>query len=175
MCPKEGCVREFSSNAYLDQHLILGNCNYQSEKQCLTDRAKSLYFKKIHDGFPSSSSLYVEEIESSIVNNDDKVNLMGWAVKTKRKKVVFTDAQIQFIQQKFDIGKRTGKKVDPFCAAAEMRKLKQFEQKDFLSGQQIASRFSRLAQKDRKGDFAAAKDEEKKSLLKKEMMDHLNQ
>ncbi|CAG2234045.1 unnamed protein product [Mytilus edulis] len=56
MCPVEGCVREFSTNSNLDNHLLLGNCDYKLEKQCLTDLAITIYSKKIIDGFPSSTS-----------------------------------------------------------------------------------------------------------------------
>ena len=78
---------------------------------------------------------------------------MGWALRAKKKKTVFSTEQKQYMKEKFEVGKRTGKKVDPFYAADEMRNLGQFKKKDFLSEQQIASFFSRLAQMDRKGDL----------------------
>ncbi|CAC5411316.1 unnamed protein product [Mytilus coruscus] len=61
-------------------------------------------------------------------------------------------------QEKFDIGKVSGRKVDPFQAADEMRQLQEegkyvFSRKDYLTGQQITAYFSRLALKDRKTDL----------------------
>ncbi|CAC5379420.1 unnamed protein product [Mytilus coruscus] len=56
MCPIEGCVREFSTYSNLDNHLLLGNCDYKLKKQCLTDLAITIYSKKINEGFPPSTS-----------------------------------------------------------------------------------------------------------------------
>lgn len=178
MCPVEGCVREFATNSNLDNHLLLGNCNYQLEKQCLTDLAMTIYSQKIHQGFPSSTSVPVSECDTVISQERTCINQMGWALKGKKKKTVFSAEQKQYMKEKFDVGKRTGKKVDPFFAADEMRKLRQFEKKDFLSGQQIAGYFSRLAQMDRKGDdndMIAAKEEDQKTSLKTKIIEKLNQ
>ena len=52
--------------------------------------------------------------------------------------------------EKFKIGKRTGSKVDPCSAYKEMMYPGQFERRQFLSAQQIASYSLRLSQKVRK-------------------------
>ena len=95
----------------------------------------------------------------------------------KKRKTLFLTEQKQYMKEKFEVGKRTEKKVDPFYAAEEIRNLGLFKRKDFLSGQQIASFFSRLAQMDRKGDLddqIAAETEDQMMLLKQEMIDKIN-
>ena len=65
--------------------------------------------------------------------------------------------------EKFNVWKYEGCKVDPFTAAEEMQNGKLFHKEDFLTGQQIASFFSRLAQQNKKigpQDFMAAKEED---------------
>ncbi|CAC5386463.1 Synembryn-A,Synembryn,Synembryn-B [Mytilus coruscus] len=83
------------------------------------------------------------------------------------------------MKEKFDIGKVSGRKVDPFQAADEMRQLQEdgkyvFSRKDYLTGQQITAYFSRLALKDRKTDledFRSAEEETNKRCLKQEILD----
>ena len=75
--------------------------------------------------------------------------------------------QINFMKEKFEGGKKSGRKCDPFFAAEEIINMKCAEQFVFLknvylTGQQIASYLSRLAVKDRKtdlNDFLAAEQE----------------
>ena len=44
----------------------------------------------------------------------------------------------------------TGRKVDPYVAAAKIRGSGELKREEFLSGQQIESHSSRLCQRDRK-------------------------
>lgn len=80
----------------------------------------------------------------------------------------------------FDSGKKTGRKIDPYIAAEEMRTMKtddnkfMFSRNEYLTGQQIASYFSRLAVKDRQmdsNDFLAAEEEIKKEQLKDSILE----
>jgi hypothetical protein len=67
----------------------------------------------------------------------------GWALKSKKKRVIFNDDQIKFMKEKFYAGKRKGNKVDPYKAAADMRYLKDggqfvFKKEEYLTVQQIS-------------------------------------
>ncbi|MES9882798.1 MAG: hypothetical protein ABW185_18170, partial [Sedimenticola sp.] len=102
---------------------------------------------------------------------------IGWALKTKKPKTVFSSAQKKFMVDKFQIGKTTGKKVDPHVAAAEMLNGGVFKKKEFLTGQQIASYFSRLSQQGKHtdaGDYAAATDEVVKNEIKSKIATNLH-
>lgn len=78
---------------------------------------------------------------------------------------------------KFNIGKLTGNKVDPYLAAEQMRMSGKFSREEFLFGQQISSFFSRLFQQDKKScsvDYEAAVYEESKDSLKSAIQDILS-
>ena len=79
---------------------------------------------------------------------------MGWALKCSRPRGArFSTKQKEYLSAKFQIGERTGLKADPASVATAMRKAKDvngerlFESTEFLTAQQVASFFSRLAAK----------------------------
>ncbi|CAC5391746.1 unnamed protein product [Mytilus coruscus] len=98
----------------------------------------------------------------------------GWAV--------FSQSQVNYMKEKFCIGKVSGRKVYPFQAGHEMRQLQEegkyvFSRKDYLTGQQITAYFSRLALKDRTTDledFRSAEEETNKRCLKQEILDSVS-
>jgi hypothetical protein len=109
-------------------------------------------------------------------------NLMqGWALKSKKKRVIFRESQKNYMKDIFYAGKRTGSKIDPYKASLEMRQLKvgevfAFTKDDYLTPQQISSYFSRLALKDRNleiEDFKPAEEERCKEELKSNILKHL--
>ena len=65
----------------------------------------------------------------------------------------FTDKQRQYLNAKFQIGERNGRKADPTDVSKAMRTAKDsngerlFGYDDFLTSQQVSSYFSRLAAK----------------------------
>ena len=79
---------------------------------------------------------------------------MGWALKCSRARGArFSTKQKEYLSAKFQIGERTGLKEDPASVATAMRKAKDvngerlFDSTEFLTAQQVASFFSRLAAK----------------------------
>ena len=90
---------------------------------------------------------------------------IGWALKSSAKGKRFTRTQKEYLTSHFDLGEQTGHKVDPKNASNSMRKAKNpdglrlFQKSDFLSPQQIASFFSRLAKKRRQVDYSDTEDE----------------
>ncbi|CAG2239437.1 unnamed protein product [Mytilus edulis] len=168
-CPIEGCDRSFKNNSGLEQHIILGNCNYQLEKQSLMDRSKSEYSVKLDKLYPKTVNISCST--TSEIANTVKI---GWALKMKKKKTIFNVEQKQFMQDQFDIGKHTGRKVDPFEAAKLMmvevkNGERRFKKSEYLTGSQISGYFSRLSQKDRKmckEDITVSQNEDDKYNLK---------
>lgn len=153
---------------------MVGNCEIETSYS-LSDRSKVLYAKKLEN-----NNLYCPTIAPTSIQADSgHVNTVetGWALKQKKKFARFTPEQKEFMLEKYNIGKCTGSKVDPYVAATEMRSSGRFERMQFLTGQQIASYFSRLAQKERKLDdldFSAAKQETNKMEVKKEILSVLS-
>ena len=90
----------------------------------------------------------IEGSRSSVTNAPTLV--MGWALKsTHPRRSKFSDKQKQYLNAKFQIGERTGKKADPTDVCKAMRTAKDsngerlFGCEDFLTSQQICSYFSR--------------------------------
>ncbi|XP_062597522.1 uncharacterized protein LOC134258948 [Saccostrea cucullata] len=170
-CPVENCTKQFSTQRAVDDHVLMGTCSFATkERLCVTEKAKYIYAEKIMKMYPTNKEPGLLPVTSV---KDIKVRLpslpSGWALKETKGRVVFTNQQKEFMKEKFNIGKTTGNKVDPFCAAEEMRLSGKFKRADFLSGQQISSYFSRLVQLDKKTskeDYWAAVCEENQDLLK---------
>lgn len=81
---------------------------------------------------------------------------MGWALKpSQSSRTRFTEKQKDYLLSKFLIGVQTGQKVDAtsvsrsMVSARDANGVKLFNSTEFLTGQQVASYFSRLASKRR--------------------------
>ena len=79
---------------------------------------------------------------------------MEWALKSPpSRRTKFTDKQKQYLNVRFQIGERTGKKAEPSSVSKARRTAKDskgerlFGYGYFLTNQQISSYFSRLAAK----------------------------
>lgn len=176
-CPKDGCTRAFKTQCALEQHIIVGNCDYHNEKTT-QDKAKSMYGQKVNSLFHGTRV----QLDCNFNDCRTSESVKGWALKGKKKRTVFSQSQVNYMKEKFDIGKVSGRKVDPFQAADEMRQLQEegkyvFSRKDYLTGQQITAYFSRLALKDRKTDledFRSAEEETNKRCLKQEILDSVS-
>lgn len=173
-CPVETCSRQFSSQKAVDDHILLGNCS-AGEHMNITDKAKYIYANNIMQMYPLEKNIMLPVKPS--LEERQKSLLLGWAVKETRSRVTFSAKQKDFMVDKFNIGKLTGNKVDPYLAAEQMRMSGKFSREEFLSGQQISSFFSRLFQQDKKScsaDYEAAVYEESKDSLKSAIEDILS-
>ena len=87
---------------------------------------------------------------------------MGWALKTSKKSVRFTNKQINYLQSKFQYGEETGNKVDPADVSKDMRMVKDsngqklFTPDEYLTTRQISSFISREAARRRMKSMTAA-------------------
>ncbi|VDI16834.1 Hypothetical predicted protein [Mytilus galloprovincialis] len=174
-CPNEGCVRTFSRNSSLDQHVMLGFCDFRQEKQPLSDKAKSMYAEKVKESASFAGSITLASDNTQSESSSSELE-QGWALKFRKSQVQFSVHQKEYLIQKFDKGNQTGRKEDPVVVADEMRNEKtvtgkyRFSRNEYLTAQQITSFFSREVQKRKKmdsNDFTAAVEEDNKSNLKK--------
>ncbi|XP_052676632.1 uncharacterized protein LOC128158002 [Crassostrea angulata] len=179
-CANEECDRNFKTLSSLEHHQLLGNCSLRPEKNLL-DRSKVLYQEKLSTVNTTCSTFYEDHSQSSTAMNEKSVKQIGWALKIKKQKVFFNDDQKDFLNEKFNIGKLTGKKEDPAKVSRDMPYVKKdgkhrFGKEEYLTPTQVASFFSRLSQKDRKcedGDFLAASSDKKMCILKAEVLSRL--
>ena len=79
---------------------------------------------------------------------------MGWALKSSStQRTRLNENQKQYLTEVFKIGEQTGKKTDPSNVSKSMRKVRnidgssRFDASSYLTSQQVASFFSRLASK----------------------------
>ncbi|XP_076090297.1 uncharacterized protein LOC143062512 [Mytilus galloprovincialis] len=169
-CPVENCTKQFSNQRAVDDHILLGDCSFDgSERLNVTERAKYIYASKIMQMYPSNKDKLPSVPSNDFNTNHSSYLPMGWALKETKARVTFNAQQKEFMVDKFNIGKVTGNKVDPYVAAEEMRMSGKFKRSEYLSGQQISSYFSRLFQQDKKtssDDCVAALCEENKEHLK---------
>ena len=92
---------------------------------------------------------------------------MGWAMRSSQvKRTRFTANQKDNLTKKFDLGEISGQKSDPESVARAMMAARGnegnrlFTSAEFLTSQQVASFFSRLAAKRRLPDVMSGSDEE---------------
>lgn len=75
--------------------------------------------------------------------NEKSLKQIGWALKIKKQKVFFNDDQKDFLNEKFSIGKLTGKKEDPAKVSRDMPYVKKdgkhrFSKEEYLTPTQVA-------------------------------------
>ena len=154
-CPEEGCVKPFLRYSSLEKHLDCGKHKYALQQETLYDKAMTMYATKLERG-PCVLPEIVDDGASMSVEGDRSVLPMGWALKSagvQRKNL--TVAQNNYLTEVFQVGERTGQKVDPTSISKAMRRVKHsdgsnmFDKCDYLTPLQIAGFFSRLSAKKR--------------------------
>ena len=155
-CPREGCVRVFQRYSNLEKHLSFEKCCKYVERLTLMDLAKIEYASRLQKGIGQRPVFQSKLLESA---KEDPVSgaKEGWALRESKKSNRFKETQKEYLLQKFNIGQSTGKKAQAEVVAKDMRRAKGSDGKrlfsvaEFLSPQQIASYFLRLASKAKKG------------------------
>lgn len=155
-CPEEGCVKSFQQYSSLEKHLDCDKHKYALEHETLYDKAMVMYATKLEHGAGPVPQIDDEDIRISLEDDDsdDPALPMGWALKSAsitRKNL--TVAQKNYLTELFQAGERTGQKADATSVSKAMRRAKHsdgsniFDKGNFLTPQQIAGFFSRLAAK----------------------------
>ena len=149
-CPEEGCVMTYQRYSSLEQHIQCGKHKRALEQETLLDRAMLKYAYELKKGGSKVEELCDEACSRK--ETDCQVPTlplpMGWALKSSStRKTRFNSTQKDYLQKKFEIGEKTGRKLDPVTVSQEMRIAKDsngnrlFSCSDFLTGQQIQSFF----------------------------------
>lgn len=145
-CPVSGCTKSFLKNKSLEDHIIIGNCHFQSKFQSTSDTYKNLYALKVTQAVGHCFNLSMNAEETT----DTNILMKEWGLKSRKAHVIFSADQKKFLNEKFQIGQITGKKEDPVSVSLEMQSAvlngkRRFKREEFLVPQQIASYFSRYS------------------------------
>ncbi|XP_071947533.1 uncharacterized protein [Antedon mediterranea] len=162
-CREQGCIRSYQRYSSLEKHLDYENHKNALEHETLYDRAMKLYATQLEEGTSKNP-------EPTRTNDLPRFDIgpdlqMGWALKSSAKKTRFSVPQKTYLIDVFDVGEQTGQKADPCDVSREMRSARHsdgshlFSKSEFLTAQQIASFFSRLAKK-RRTDAAVHDDDD---------------
>ena len=150
-CPNISCIKSYQRHSDLENHLLYGKCEFLPVRETLMDQAKVLYHEKLCS--EASALPSVEGISQRHPSISTEVLTQGWALRSVRKAIRFSEAQRQYLESKFKVGQETGMKIDPANVAHDMRYArnqlgeKLFTVDEFLTAQQIQSYFSRKASK----------------------------
>ena len=150
-CPEEGCAKTFLRHSSLLRHLDCGKHQLVLERETLFDKAALEYQHQL-EGHGEDT---LEPILSAPISGAGTQYLtMGWALKAgASRRTRFTATQRSYLTDKFRRGEETGKKADPASVARAMMTAKDahgsrlFTRGDFLTSNQVAGFFSRLASK----------------------------
>ena len=93
-CPEEGCVKAYSRFANLQTHLDTGKHQMLLEQETL-------------------SRITSVQVAAQSKSDSSPPLLMGWALKTIKKKVRFTKKQTEFLTDQFRKGEYSGRKSGP--------------------------------------------------------------
>ena len=152
-CPEEGCVKSFQRFSSLEHHLDVGRHKYVLESLMLLDKAMMSYASKLEQGVATVDNP-VEDTGTAKAPDSRSSLSMGWVLKSSgTQRTRLTENQKQYLTEVFKIGEQTGKKADASNVSKSMRKVRnadgssRFDASSYLTSQQVASFFSRLASK----------------------------
>lgn len=148
-CPEINCIKEFVTFSGLQRHLDVGRHVLKVHEDNPPDYVK----KKWAEVCTSLTTKHVSApaATSSLSEEESDVH-MGWAVKSTRKVVRFSDKVKGHLLQLFIEGEDAGHKAHPAEVAMHMKKAKgKFSRQEWLTSQQVKSYFSRLTSLKRAG------------------------
>lgn len=119
-CTHEGCVKTFCRAEELDQHLLVGDCHLKLEKERSNDLVIQKYAKILQEENQEHYTLSCISKERT----GDNILEKGWGLKEGRKCARFSKKQKSYLENKFNIGLKSGRKEDPVSVSEEMRSLK---------------------------------------------------
>ncbi|CAO4377340.1 unnamed protein product [Caenorhabditis nigoni] len=156
-CPHPGCSSTFLKFYNLEKHLLRGKHNLSPEKMSLRDHALNLFVKNLEDASNTERCPIVanaiKEMKESTLDTDLK---MGWALPEKRTRKPFGQNVVSFLVKCYNQGERNKRPLNPVKVAEMMRTelnddgSKRFAADEYKDPRQIASFFSREADKRRK-------------------------
>ena len=166
-CTHDGCIKSFQRFSSLQRHLDIGTHKYMLERETLLDKAMLSYAAKLEKGDGSLEQQPLEEPSTYCSLKFGDTLPKGWALKSstvQRKRL--NAGQKDYLTKMFDLGEKTGHKVDATTVSQSMRKARNldgsfmFDSDEYLTPKQIKSFFSRLAKKRREANMDGLDDEE---------------
>ena len=151
-CPEEGCMETYQCFAALQHHLDCSRHKRALEDETLLDKAAHGYSETLQ----GQSGSFPELPPAAHSDSGAQPSLqMGWALKSSQGQRTkhFSDKQKNYLFTRFSIGEVTSEKADAASVAKAMMTAKDvngellFTSSEFLTSQQFASYFSRLASK----------------------------
>lgn len=148
-CPREGCVKMFKTSAEMQKHMDVGRHSFRLPREPMTDTIKRKWATACSSIRPSYVSC--EDNLGQHSTTDYPPTEAGWALKKSRKASRFSEHVKEYLMKLFLEGEDTGNKCDPAVVASNLKSIraddgtKLFPATDWLSAQQVASYFSRLA------------------------------
>ena len=152
-CSSDGCIKTFRQHKSMLNHINFGKCQYDTDRETLMDKAAIKYCKLIHE----ENQLPLLRRKDSISQNKSKTEVKdveeGWALKRGRHTKRFNDKQRKYLDEKFDIGVKTGKKYSPDDVANDMRGAvdiqghRLFSLDELFTSKQVQGYFSRRSGK----------------------------
>lgn len=161
-CPVEGCTHKFLKYGNLINHLDIGKHDFQPDRLTMKDAALNLYSQDREQLTTVIHSLESgSEIENSLLTTNPgdptaPALAMGFALKEVTSCKPFSKTQKEYLLKKFNEGEKNQQKFDPKDVAVQMRRETKidhsplFSRSEYLKPTQIASFWSREAQKRRK-------------------------
>lgn len=116
-CHVEGCIKNYHRYQFLENHLEFGTCKLRLERESLLHKAKIMYTEKLLHG---AGIQPVMESSAIPVNTEDMLP-RGWELKTTKANTRFNDQQKSYLNDKFEIGKETGHKLNPATVSRDIR------------------------------------------------------
>lgn len=153
-CTEEGCIKTYQTYSSLQKHLECGKHKYALERESMLDKAMLRYARNLEVGASATDDSQIVMSTSAVDEHPVVKVTQGWALKQgggsgNRLK----ESQKKYLVDLFILGESSGRKADPSEVSKSMRKARNtdgsllFKADEFLTSQQIASFFSRLAAK----------------------------
>ena len=146
-CPETGCIKMFKSNKELQRHVETGRHQFHAQKDTAYDTIK----RNWATACTSVRSSYVQAENGDLKATHYPTAEHSWALRKTKSSTRFSKHVKEHLLKLFLEGEKTGNKYDPSVVASSLKTTraangkKLFPQSDWLSSQQIASYFSRLA------------------------------
>lgn len=148
-CTETGCIKIFRTFSGLEQHLLCGTHKYLSARSSY-DTIK-LQWKETCERIAELPAVPSANTGTSATIEGESSCNMGWALKRERKNCRFDSEVRHYLQEVFELGEQTGKKVSAHDVSRNMRVVrdekgvKRFQPDQYLQPCQISSFFSRLS------------------------------
>lgn len=114
-CPDHGCIMKFIYAGNLARHILLGKHRKIPDKTSLRDYALNLFVRKVEELDLQRTIPIIQDMLVALENTEGltKKLVVGWALKKKKSYTKFTRNATQFLDEMFEVGQKSKRKIDP--------------------------------------------------------------